>query len=430
VQTFLRDPTKVLWVSVPIAVLALLVRAPAAFQADGIAVRVLDDFIVQSVLFVLILYAIVRQLYKRRIDKIEAATPELLERLASLNEAGMSVVEGLSRVRGSDLGVLTPEVDRIWRDIEYGANVDDALIRFGRRIRTTAITRVVMLLTNAMRASGNMGPVLRIASEQARAEVDLRRERRQQMFTYLVVIYVSFFVFLVIIVAVTEVLVPSLPESVPTPNEDQVNRLGANVDAFSRFAEVNTSSYTLVFFHAALLQAVCAGLVAGQLGEGSLRDGVKHAAVMVTIAYLIFVLLSAPVATLSILEATSTGDSVRIEGADLSDGGFIAVYDNTDGDGVNGTLLGHTEYLPPGPHDTYNGQNGILIPLQYGEIREDTQIQIVVHRDTNGNEQFDFRGPYLPGTSQADGPYKPVADDGTIGTNLKVTYIGVPPDDS
>jgi flagellar protein FlaJ len=422
-QTFLRAPPKVLWLTVPVATIALLVRAPAAFQADGVAVRMLDDFIIQSALFVLVTYGVVRQFYKRRIDKIEAAIPELLERLASLNEAGMSVVEGVGRVRGSDLGVLTPEVDRIWRDIEYGSNVSDALIRFGRRVRTTAITRVVMLLTNAMRASGNMGPVLRIASEQARAEVNLRRARRQQMFTYLVVIYVSFFVFLVIIMAVTEVLVPSLPAAVPTPGENQVNRLGTNVDAFSRFAEVNAASYTLIFFHAALLQALCAGLIAGQLGEGSLRDGVKHATVMLTIAYLVFVLLSAPVATLSITEATSAGDSVRIEGADLSDGGFIAVYDDAD-EGVNGTLLGHTEYLPPGPHDTVNSQTGIEIPLQYGEITDDTEIRIVVHRDTNGNEAFDFRGPYLPGTSQTDGPYHPVSDTGQFGEGVEVTYIG------
>jgi len=421
-ETFLWNPTKLLWITVPIALLAVLVRAPAAFQADGVAVRVLDDILIQSVLFVLVTYAVVRQLYKRRIDRIEAATPELLERLASLNEAGMSVVEGFGRVRGSDLGVLTPEVERIWRDIEYGSNIDDALVRFGRRVRTTAITRVVTLLTNAMRASGEMGPVLRIAAEQARTEVGLRQQRRRQMVTYLIVIYVSFFVFLVIIAAVNEVLVPSLPDGVPTP-DGNVNRIGTNVDAFSRFGEVNAASYTLVFFHAAAIQAACAGFIAGQLGEGSLRDGAKHAALMLTVAYVAFVLLSAPVASFSVLEATSTGDEVRIEGVDLSDGGFVAVYD-VSGEGGSGELLGHTQYLPPGSHSSVNAQNGFVIPLQHGEITEDTEIRIVAHRDTNGNEAFDFTGSSLPGTSRADAPYQPVSDRGTVGIRVDVIYIG------
>ncbi|MEF8813884.1 MAG: type II secretion system F family protein [Halovenus sp.] len=422
-ETFLWHPSKLLWITVPIALLAVLVRAPAAFQADGVAVRVLDDIVIQSVLFVLVTYAVVRQLYKRRIDRIEAATPELLERLASLNEAGMSVVEGFDRVRGSDLGVLSPEVERIWRDIEYGANIDDALIRFGRRVRTTAITRVVTLLTNAMRASGELGPVLRIAAQQARAEVDLRRQRRQQMFTYLIVIYVSFLVFLVIIAAVNEVLVPSLPDTVPTP-QDNVNRLAPNVDAFSRFGDVDTASYTLVFFHAAAIQAACAGFIAGQLGEGSLRDGAKHAALMLTVAYIVFILLSAPVASFSVLEATSTGDELRIECVELSDGGFVAVYDASEGEGLDGELLGHTRYLPPGSHSSVNDQTGVVIPLQHGEITGDTEVRIVAHRDTNGNEAFDFTRPYLPGTSQTDGPYQPVADSASVGISVEVTYIG------
>jgi flagellar protein FlaJ len=418
-RAFLWDPVKLLWLTVPAAVLVVLLRSPAAFQADGVAVRTLDDYLVQSLLFVLVTYAVVRELYKRRIDRIEAATPELLERLASLNEAGMSVVEGLDRVREGDLGALTPEVERMWRDIEYGATVDDALIRFGRRVRTTAVTRVVTLLTNAMRASGDMGPVLRIASEQSRAEVKLRRGRRQQMFTYLVVIYVSFLVFLVIIVAVNEVLVPALPETVPTPEGGEISRVGASPDAFSRFGDVNQAAYTLVFFHAALLQAVCAGFVAGQLGEGSLRDGAKHAAVMLTIAYLAVVLLSSPVASVSAEFAVTDGDRIsNVDSVDLSEGGFVAVYDDSDGEGVGGQLLGHTGYLPPGTH------SNLIIPLQNAELTEDTDVRIVVHRDTDGDRRFGFTPPSRVEAGGIDRPYEPLSDGAAPGVTVTVEYLG------
>jgi flagellar protein FlaJ len=418
-RAFLWNPAKLLWLTIPIAALVVVLRAPAAFQADGVAVRTLDGYLVQSLLFVLVTYAVIRELYKRRVDRIEAATPELLERLASLNEAGMSVVEGLDRVREGDLGPLTPEVERVWRDIEYGANVDDALIRFGRRVRTTAVTRVVTLLTNAMRASGDMGPVLRIASKQARAEVKLRRRRRRQMFTYLVVIYVSFFVFLVIIAAVSEVLVPALPETVPTPEGDEVTRVGASPDAFSRFGDVNQAAYRLVFFHAALLQAVFAGFIAGQLGEGSLRDGAKHAAITLTIAYLAVVLLSSPVASVSAEFAVTDGDRIsNVDSVDLSEGGFVAVYDDSDGEGVDGRLLGYTGYLPPGTH------NNLTIPLQNAELTEDTDIRIVVHHDTDGDERFGFTPPYRTGAGGVDRPYEPLSDGAAPGVSMTVEYLG------
>jgi flagellar protein FlaJ len=377
-QTILWHPTRLLYVTVPIALLWVGLRLPDALAAQGVSVRVLDDILIQAGLFVLATFAFVRELYKRRIDRIEAATPELLERLASLNEAGMSVVESLDRVRDSDLGVLSDEVDRIWSDVEMGANVQDALVRFGRRVRTTSIARVVTLLTNAMRASGKLGPVLRIASTQARSDLQLRRRRRQQMFTYLVVIYISFFVFLVIIIAVQEVLIPSLPASVQTP--EGPNRLGVNAEQFARLGEVDKAAYAMTFFHTALVQAVFSGFIAGQLGEGTLKDGAKHAATMLGIAYVAFLLLSSPVASINLASQTTAGDQITLDSVSVSDGGFVVLHAEAE----DGEVIGRTEYLPPGTHRNVDVE--LTGPPNKGEFL----VVAVPHLDTNDNQQFDY----------------------------------------
>jgi len=376
-RTLLSYPYRVLYLSVPVAVVLFAVRAPAAFQTGTLNIRLLDDYLVQSLLLVLGSYAVVRTIYSWRISRIEAAIPELLERLASLNEAGMTLVESIRRVRGSDVGVLSPEVERIWTDIEMGANVDDALVRFGRRIRTTSVSRVVTLLTNAMHASGSLGPVLRIASEQARADHRLRKRRRQQMLTYLVVIYISFLVFLVIIVAVQEVLVPSLPSSVPTPPSS--NRLGVDTTQFARLGQVDKAAYTLVFFHTALAQAILTGFIGGQLGEGSLKEGVKHASILLGIAYVAFVLLSSPVASMTVQNPSPTGGELTVDSASLSSGGFVVVHD----DDANGAVLGTSGYLAPGTH------SDVTIELDNPPSAGDT-IVLVAHMDTNENQRLDY----------------------------------------
>ncbi|WP_336326170.1 type II secretion system F family protein [Halovenus sp. HT40] len=413
-RSFLWNPTKLLWVTVPIAAVVMLVRMPVAFQAEGVTTRILDDIVIQSALFVLISYAIVREYYKRRLNHIEAALPELLERLASLNEAGMSVVEGFERLRGSDLGVLSPEVERIWRDLEYGSNIGDALVRLGRRVRTTAVTRVVTLLTNAMRASGDMGPVLRVAAEQARAEVKLRRQRRQQMMTYLVVIYVSFFVFLLIVGAINQVLIPSLPDVVPAPSSDSVGRLPSGSTGFDQLGSVDKAAYSLVFFHGAMIQAALAGFIAGQLGEGSLRDGAKHAAIMVTIAYVFMILLTGPVASISATGVTADQNNVYgIEEVSLSEGGYIAIYDE---EGVDGELLGRTDYLEPGTHSE------LVIPVNQ-ELGDGQTVRIVAHQETTDNEQFDYVGPSAAGEQPVDQPYKSIGDSDHPGVEVQITRI-------
>jgi len=393
-QTIMWHPTRLLYLTVPIALVWIGLRVPAALAGDGISVRVLDDILIQAGLFVLGTFAVVRELYKRRIDRIEAATPDLLERLASLNEAGMSVVESLDRVRDSDLDALGDEVDRIWSDVEMGANVQAALVRFGRRVRTTSIARVVTLLTNAMHASGKLGPVLRIAADQSRSDLRMRRQRRQQMFTYLVVIYISFFVFLVIIIAVQEVLIPALPESIQTP--EGPNRLGVNAEQFARLGEVDKAAYALVFFHTALVQALFSGFIAGQLGEGTLKDGAKHAAGMLAIAYVALLLLSSPVASINFgTQPVTDGEQMTVESVSMSDGGFVVVHiDDRDGD-----VIGRTEYLPPGTH------RNVVVTLDNPPDRSELDIVAVPHLDTNDNRQFDYAGnetdrPYPAGSYQ------------------------------
>ena len=385
-RTVRRHPARVLYVTVPIALLYVLLRAPAAFETDAVNVRTLDDVLVQAALFVTGSFAVVRTLYSRRVRRFEAATPEFLERLASLNEAGMTLVESLDRLRGSDLGAISPEVERIWADVSMGSNLDDALVRFGRRVRTTSITRVVTLLTNAMHASGSLGPVLRIAATQARAEHRLRRRRRQQMLSYLIVIYVSFAVFLVIIVAVQEVLVPALPSHVPTP--DNSNRLGVNVDQFARFGSVDKAAYTLAFFHTALIHAVFTGFVGGLLGEGSLRDGAKHATVLLGVAYVAFLLLSSPVASIAMDDPSAGAESMTVESASLSTGGYVVLHV----DDRNGTVAGRTDYLGPGTHENVR----IRIDRR---LDEGTPLVAVAYRDSDGDELFS------PGPTSADAPY-------------------------
>ena len=51
---------------------------------------------------------------------------------------------------------------------------------------------------------------------------------------------------------------------------------------------MNTEAYELLFFHLSAVQAVCSGLIAGQLAEGGIADGVKHATGLLVLTYLVF----------------------------------------------------------------------------------------------------------------------------------------------
>ncbi len=286
VRTLRENPVVVLYASVPVGLLSILVRSWPLLADGTLTLRAFDDFAVQAALFVVGSFAVVQELHRRRIGAIEAAVPDFLDRLASVNEAGMSVVESFERVARSDLGALDAEARRLWTDIEWGVDAETALYRFEDRLDTPTITRTVTLIANAMHASGDIARVLRIAADDAQDTRRLKRKRRQEMVTYLVIIYLSFVVFLVIVGALNSILIPNLPTDAAAPATGP-----ASTGPLSGISEVDTDAYTLLFFHTSLVQAVCSGLVAGQMGEGSVRNGAKHAAVLLAVAYAVFLFL-------------------------------------------------------------------------------------------------------------------------------------------
>lgn len=284
-DALVEEPTLLLYVTVPLALGFVGSQLPMVFAGGSFDLTVLDDVLVQATLFVLVTFAIVYEVHRSRLERLEMAVPDLLERLASLNEAGVAVVSSFDRVRRTDVGELDEEVDRIWRDIQWGATVEDALERFEARVETPAVTRVVTLITNAMRASNEIGPVLRIAAEQARNDRRLKAKRQQEMLTYLVVVYVAFLVFLIVIAAIDFVLIPNLPTASETAAQSAT---GAAVPGFVTVTAAEVQQYRLAFFHAGIIQATLSGLVGGQMSDGSVKDGVKHASILLTVAYLAF----------------------------------------------------------------------------------------------------------------------------------------------
>jgi flagellar protein FlaJ len=286
--TLIQRPAGSFAATVPLGIAWVLGRVDPASSTPGELLVAADGPVVEASIVALGLYAAVYEVKKRRIRRVEQAVPDFLDRLASVNEAGLTVVESLHRVGQTDLGALSPDLRRLRRDIEWGANAETALARFERRVESPMVTRSVTLISNAMRASGDISPVLRIAADEAQGTRRLQQERRQEMVTYLLVIYISFFVFLGIIAALTVSFIPAVEQA--NVGMGQTNEQLAT-GFLGTLQSVDTAAYTLVFFHTAVLQGVCSGLVAGQLGEGSVKDGVKHATILLLFTYVAFLFI-------------------------------------------------------------------------------------------------------------------------------------------
>jgi flagellar protein FlaJ len=286
-RLILRNPEYSFGITLPISLWWLVIRIGAVPLSPEAALRTVDGPIVEATLFSVGVFAIIHELNKRRVRAIEKMVPDFLDRLASINDAGVSVVESLERLVRSDLDALNPELERTWRDVQWGADVRQAFRRMDRRIDSPMVSRATVLITNAMAASGEIAPVLEIAADETRAGRRLQRERRQEMLTYLMVIYISFFVFIGIVVALTSSFIPAIENANLSGGGGQLPG-GVSSGLFAGIGGVNTAAYKLIFFHAAVIQAILSGIVGGQLGEGAIQDGAKHVVILLTATMIAF----------------------------------------------------------------------------------------------------------------------------------------------
>jgi flagellar protein FlaJ len=108
----------------------------------------------------------------------------------------------------------------------------------------------------------------------------LRRERSTEMFIYTAIIYLSFFVFMAVVAVLTTQFLPVLANV-------SLGKL-ANAGSFSGIGKIPIQTFSRLLYHTCLVQAIFSGLIAGQMGEGTVAAGVKHACVLLLISIITF----------------------------------------------------------------------------------------------------------------------------------------------
>jgi flagellar protein FlaJ len=281
-ESFVRNINLTLYITVPVA----LIYITAAFWITPLYtdietfIDVVDDHIIIALLIILIPYAIFYQVWAHKVQGIEALIPDFLERMAGINQVGLTIAQAVSIMVNTNLGLLSYEIRRIKRDMDWGANFTEALMRFEERVSTPSIARTVTLITKAAEMSGQIGDVLTIASSDAKMTEVLKRERHTEMFIYTAIVYLSFFVFLFVVAVLTTQFLPILA-SISTsglPTGGPLSGIGL----------VPIKTFDRLLYHTCLLQGLFSGMVAGQMGEGSLGAGVKHSCVLLFVSVVAF----------------------------------------------------------------------------------------------------------------------------------------------
>ncbi len=238
------------------------------------------DFVILSILSGTGIYGFYEYFHVRHIYKIDSVFPDFVRDLAESRRAGMTFTKAILFASKGNYGVLTDEIQKIAQQVSWGSNVTDALMNFAKRVNTHSIRRTISLIIESSKSGGNVADVLDVAARDAREIKNLEAERRANMASYVVVIYVGMFVFLAIIAVLNLTFIPEI-----------LNESGSSLSGVMGGGYIDPNKVAFVFYLATIVQGMGSGIVAGVFEDGNYYSSVKHVFVMVLICWLVYKIL-------------------------------------------------------------------------------------------------------------------------------------------
>ncbi|MFZ3382632.1 MAG: type II secretion system F family protein [Candidatus Methanoperedens sp.] len=272
-KSFFSDPVKAFYITIPAALIYFIF----SIHTKKITVDVLDDSIILSLLIMLVPFLLLYETQTRRIRAIEDSVPVFLRRMAAISDVGMPLSEAIRSITKINMGVLSAEVKLMHKDILWSNSVLGAMTKFEHRVRTISISRIVTLITKASESTGNIKETLRVAANEATLADKLKKQKFTVLFSYLIVVYMSFAVFLLVLYVFATMFLPKIPDMGP-------------INSGMLMISSQKAEYSILFMHASVIQGFFSGIIVGQMMGESVYDGLKHSVIMMTVAYLFFTL--------------------------------------------------------------------------------------------------------------------------------------------
>tara|TARA_Y100001935_G_C17298938_1_gene507901 strand:- start:233 stop:1471 length:1239 start_codon:yes stop_codon:yes gene_type:complete len=241
------------------------------------------DYIVFGIISLILPYGI----YGYRRDQIRARVeekfPDFLRDLAEYWKGGLSMTVAIQTLAKGEYGNLNDEVNKMSSQISWGVSFGEVMEMFTERVTSPIVTRAVRMVDEANRAGGKISDILLAASYDAREIKALETERRQEVGSYVTVIYASFFVYLGIILVLASTFIPAIVDSSAATGGGGTMSIG-NLT----IREMNEVWISTVFLYSLIIQGTGMGLAAGFMSTGRLYSAFLRASFLLFLGWLIF----------------------------------------------------------------------------------------------------------------------------------------------
>ena len=209
---------------------------------------------------------------ERRASEIENSIPDFLRQLSSMLRVGMSLENALVDLSEHGSGPLYDELKRLVVELRMGKSFDESFNNMAKRLDSKDLERSFKIILNAHKSGGGLADVIGDVSDDLRAMLILKRERKSS-----VMMSIMFLVLASVIAAPFALGMVGVYSSFMI----ELDRSSAICQVAPLAAEIYL-----------IIHSILAGFLIALIMYGDARKGVKFSIPITVSAFCIFYLIS------------------------------------------------------------------------------------------------------------------------------------------
>jgi len=232
--------------------------------------------------FILTPYLFIKLYQVKTVESKMDVVPRFFRDIVDGMESGLEFVSSIKMTRNNEYGSLNIDIKKLINRLSWGVDIDTALIKFSKDVGSRELLRDMLLVIEARKVGGHLDKMFKEISEKISQEILRKKEIKNALASNTMTGYISFGIFLFIIV----ITFNSLFTAFTNPSMLSNKMLSSNGNSGDVYHKINIfkSVLTILSYEMSILS----GLLFGFMSENRMVAGAPHVVMLATLTFLTF----------------------------------------------------------------------------------------------------------------------------------------------